>query len=93
MVEIISAKAAFNEAKYRKAADEILVKVEEEILKTCNAGRFNTEVNVDSRIEKGSIDLVLNDLIALGYKAEFKIDTAAACEHYWDKLIISWNFN
>ena len=91
MIDIISAQEAFNESKYRKRADEILTAITIKIKESCEQGRFVTTVNVDSRTEKGAIDLVIHDLKEKGYKAVFTKDTAAACEHYWDYIKVDWN--
>ena len=93
MVDIISAKCAFNESKYRKRADEILTALVIKIKEACTQGRFEVTMSIDSRTEKGAIDLVINDLKEEGYKATFKKDTAAACEHYWDYIKVDWNLS
>lgn len=93
MVNIISAKEAYNESKYRKEADEILKEIIVKIKETCERGWFETTINIDSRIEKGVIDLVINDLKEKGYKAVFEKDTIAACEHYWDYITVNWNLS
>ena len=91
MVDIISAEEAFNESKYRKRADEILTEIAMKIEETCEQGRFEMTINVDSRTEKGAIDLVINDLKEKGYEAVFTKDTGAAIEHYWDYITVNWH--
>jgi len=93
MVDIISAKEAFNESKYRKRADEILTAIVMKIKGACEQGHFKVTINIDSRTEEGAIDLVINDLKEKGYEAVFKKDTAAACEHYWDYIDVNWNLS
>ncbi len=91
MVDIISAREAYNESKYRKRANEILDAIIIKIKETCEQGRFEVSVNIDSRTEKGAIDLVINDLKEKGYKAVFEKENTAPCEHYWDYIIINWD--
>ena len=93
MVNIISAQEAFNESKYRKRADEILTAIVMKIKEACEQGRFEVTVSVDSRTEKGAIDLVINDLKEKGYKAVFEKDTGAPIEHYWDYIEINWDLS
>ena len=93
MVDIMSAKEAFNESKYRKRADEILTAITMEIKETCEQGRFEVTINIDSRTEEGAINLVIKDLKEKGYKAVFTKDTAAVCEHYWDYITVNWNLS
>ena len=93
MVDIISAREAYNESKYRKEADEILKDIIFGIKTACEQGRFEIITSIDSRTEKGVIDLVINDLKEKGYEAVFKKDTATVCEHYWDHITINWNLS
>lgn len=93
MVDIISAKGAYNESKYRKRADEILKAIAIKIKETCEQGRFEMTINIDSRTEKDVIDLVINDLKEKGYEAVFTKDTGAACEHYWDYITVNWDLS
>lgn len=92
MVDIISAREAFNESKYRKEADEILTTLVSKIKEACNNGKFYVSMSIDARTKKGAIDLAIDDLKKKGYKAAFIEDTAEI-EHYWDYIDINWNLS
>ena len=90
-VELMTAEMAFNEATYRNEANEILRNIKESIQEACDRGFYKIEMNVNQKTPKGVIDLVLEELTNKGYDAKFYLDTLAACEHYWDRIIIDWN--
>ena len=92
MVDIISAREAYNESKYRKEADEILKQIAIAIEEACNFGKFQAIMSVNARTEKGAIDLVIKTLKEKGYDAVFTEDTdAAPYEHYWNDITVDWH--
>lgn len=88
-IELITAKEAFNETKYRTEANNILKIASTSIFAAIGKGRYEAVIDVDARIAKGAVDLALTDLRNKGYKATFHLDNNSH-EHYWDKIEIDW---
>lgn len=83
IIDIISAKEAYNESKYRKKANEILEEITIKIKEACEQGLFT--IYIDFRVEKGIINLIINDLKEKGYKVN------CINEDYWYYITINWN--
>jgi hypothetical protein len=72
MIDIISAEQAFNESKYRKDADRILKEAANGIKMAYEQGSFAVTISINSTIEKGAINLAINNLKEKGYKVSFE---------------------
>ena len=87
MVDIISARKAFNESKYRKETDIILKKIDTQIKEACEQGYFDITTKISRRTEKYIINSVIYYLEEKGYKIVFK-ENIPDC---WNYITVNWN--
>lgn len=68
MINMMSAKEAFNESKYRKDADKFLKEIAGKIKSACEQGEFEVTIKIPTEIRDVAADLAMKDLREKGYR-------------------------